>query len=785
MDTEILSSVWPEWSIVKQLGKGAYGTVYEAVRNDYTVESKAAIKMITIPANESEIASLRADGLSMDDTKSYLSGIVSDFVGEIQLMESFKGVQNIVSVEDYKVVEHTDRVGYTILIRMELLTPLNAFIGDDLLPEKAVAKLGVDICSALEICAMKNVIHRDIKPENIFINQFGDYKLGDFGVARKLENVAGSLSQKGTFNYMAPEIEKGARYNATVDIYSLGLVLYRFMNRKLLPFLTPRTQMSPNERTNAVRRRLSGEALPPPVDASPQMAEVILKACASNPADRFQSAKQMKQALTAVLNGTYVLGQAQKSAGSMAGAQTAQAGPGAYRGVQPGQARPGAQAGVQTGQAGPGAQTGVRPGQTGPSAQAGSYGPANTHAGYSNNANNTNAPGAMDDGLNKTVSVRRAPGADNGPQGTVPSRNMPQNNAPFNGQGPSGMPLDQGQGGLNPDSLNSTMSVRRAPGADPNMQGQGGMQRNQGSYPQGQWGPKQAPGNTRPMQGSNMTQAFAESHRQVGEFGQVPKKKSGFKKFLLIVAIVIGAIIMLNIILSVIDVVLFSSKDGDNTETTESTEVTATADAKGEETAKEEAATSPLRPIGETVLDPLREGLYDEEPASKPKKVKDSSQSSGSDLEIRDFDWFLNFMVAHGDEDFPSVDYIMRGDDLNGEWKCLISEGSDDENLSELTDFFNAPGILCTMDIDLAEDNSGIIMTYPYQVFEDLSSMSEDDRPPFSYDCSFSNMVLTANGDGDESFYVMFYRDGSAQRGFGSYMMPDGEEWGIMLTRDL
>ncbi|MCR4655915.1 MAG: hypothetical protein K5770_06785 [Lachnospiraceae bacterium] len=129
MENDVISSVWPEWSVVKQLGKGAYGVVYEAVRTDYTVESKAAIKVIKIPANDSEIESLRADGLSEDDTRSYLTGIVNDFVGEIQLMESLKGIQNIVSVEDYKVVEHKDRVGWTILIRMELLTPLTPLSG--------------------------------------------------------------------------------------------------------------------------------------------------------------------------------------------------------------------------------------------------------------------------------------------------------------------------------------------------------------------------------------------------------------------------------------------------------------------------------------------------------------------------------------------------------------------------------------------------------------------------------------------------------------------------------
>ncbi len=306
MDNDILQSVWPEWSIVRQLGKGAYGVVYEAVRRDYSMEAKAAIKVLNIPSDPSEVSSLRSEGLSEEDTKKYLSGIVNECISEIQLMESFKGVANIVSVEDYKVVEKTDSIGWTIYIRMELLTPLNYFLGDASLSEKDVIRLGSDICSALQICAMQKVIHRDIKPENIFVNQYGDYKLGDFGVARKLENVAGSLSQKGTYNYMAPEVERGTRYDARVDIYSLGLVLYRFMNNKLLPFLTQETQMSPNERVNAVRRRLDGEPLPPPSEASPEMAEVILRACAPDPSLRFKDAIEMKKALESVLNGTYV-----------------------------------------------------------------------------------------------------------------------------------------------------------------------------------------------------------------------------------------------------------------------------------------------------------------------------------------------------------------------------------------------------------------------------------------------------------------------------------------------
>lgn len=305
-DEKILENIWPEWKIEKELGSGSYGKVYKAVRRDYNVESYAAVKVISVPSNTSEIDSLRSDGLDINGTRTYLQSIVNDFVGEIQLMESLKGMQNIVSIEDYKVVEKTDEIGWNIYIRMELLTPFNIYICDKDLSEEEVIKIGCEICTALEICSQRNIIHRDIKPENIFVNDFGYFKLGDFGVARKLENMTGGLSQKGAFNYMAPEVTNSINYDARVDIYSLGIVLYRLLNENRLPFLdTEKQLLNPNERRFAIERRFRGDDLPAPCNASPEMADLILRACAFDPADRFSSATEMKQALISVQNGTY------------------------------------------------------------------------------------------------------------------------------------------------------------------------------------------------------------------------------------------------------------------------------------------------------------------------------------------------------------------------------------------------------------------------------------------------------------------------------------------------
>ncbi len=301
-----ISKIWPEWQIEKQLGRGSYGVVYQVGRKDEItgLETKAAVKVISIPADASEADSLRSEGIGEEGSRTYFKRIVDGFVGEIRLMDSLKGTQNIVNVEDYKVVEKQDVIGWDIYIRMELLTPFNTYMQTRTLTEDEVIKLGCDICSALEICAEQNIIHRDIKPENIFLNKFGHFKLGDFGIARKLENSTGGLSQKGTFNYMAPEVAAGTNYGVGADIYSLGIVLYRLLNANRLPFLENEQQvLNPEERKKAVERRIRGERLPAPCQASPAMAELVLRACDFDPARRFATATEMKDALMAVKYG--------------------------------------------------------------------------------------------------------------------------------------------------------------------------------------------------------------------------------------------------------------------------------------------------------------------------------------------------------------------------------------------------------------------------------------------------------------------------------------------------
>ena len=300
MTTPELQLIYPDWAIVRLLGEGAFGKVYEIRRGEGELEERAALKVIHIPQSESEVKLLQSEGA---DVSAHFSELARQLSNEIATQAKLKGNSNVVSYEDRKIVPDPDGVGQTILIRMELLTPLVDLMAAGAMGQAQVLQLGIDMARALLLCEHFHIIHRDIKPQNIFISPTGDYKLGDFGVARQLEQTTANLSRKGTYNYMAPEVFHGRPCNATVDIYSLGIVLYTLLNGNRAPFLPSSitgSTVTGHDRESAQTKRLSGEPLPPLPHVPGALNEVILKMCTFEPKDRYQNSHELMTALEGV-----------------------------------------------------------------------------------------------------------------------------------------------------------------------------------------------------------------------------------------------------------------------------------------------------------------------------------------------------------------------------------------------------------------------------------------------------------------------------------------------------
>ena len=304
MDKELPVSAWPEWKIVEKIGEGSFGQVYKAQRTERGKSFYSAIKIINIPGSQSELNSVRSETGNDQAAREYFQNLVEECIQEIGTMEYFRGNSYIVSVEDFKVMEYLDAIGWEISIRMEYLTSFLDYCAEKQLQEKEVIQMGLDLNKALEYCRKLHIIHRDVKPENIFVSRFGDFKLGDFGIARELERTMSGFSKKGTYSYMAPEMYKGEKYDSRVDIYSLGIVLYKLMNHNRLPFMNLEKQfITYRDKENALNKRMSGEQMAPPAEAGKLFGQIILKACAFDPDERYQTPEEFYRALDDLKNG--------------------------------------------------------------------------------------------------------------------------------------------------------------------------------------------------------------------------------------------------------------------------------------------------------------------------------------------------------------------------------------------------------------------------------------------------------------------------------------------------
>ena len=298
-----ISIPWSGWQIVRELGEGAFGRVYEIEREIAGTKEKAALKIISRPT-KAELERDYNNGYTEQTVSKKYTDLLGKCVGEYKMLMEMKGQTNIVSCDDIAVEQHKDGIGWDIYIRMELLTPLNKRIRNEMLPETEVIKTGKDICKALMLCEERNIVHRDIKPDNIMISRFGDYELGDFGQAKIMDHTTMGTTT-GTPGFWAPEVMNFQKYGKEADIYSLGMVLYILLNNKKMPFIDADQVPLMDDVMNAISRRYHGAKIPEPKYGSPALKKVVLKACEFKSEDRYHSAEMMYKALETVERGSY------------------------------------------------------------------------------------------------------------------------------------------------------------------------------------------------------------------------------------------------------------------------------------------------------------------------------------------------------------------------------------------------------------------------------------------------------------------------------------------------
>lgn len=297
------SPLWGEWIIEEPVGIGSYGKVYKISKQLGNEKVISAVKHIKIPSTAQYEDAILSFGNNKESMRTYFKDIVNKLENEVKLLYKLRGNTNIVSYEDYMIKERED-IGWDILIKMEFVIPLSKYVEAKNLTKEMIINLGIDICSGLKLCHDNGIIHRDIKDSNIFISENNHFKIGDFGAATNLASE-GAVTRIGTPYYMAPEVilnYNHESYDKTVDIYSLGIVLYRLFNKLRFPFVPLNDkEVTFNSKEMAQARRVDGEELPEPCDADDKLWKIIKKACEHNPKERYSSVDDLKFDLMSLL----------------------------------------------------------------------------------------------------------------------------------------------------------------------------------------------------------------------------------------------------------------------------------------------------------------------------------------------------------------------------------------------------------------------------------------------------------------------------------------------------
>ena len=270
------------YRIDKLIGQGGFGAVYKATH--LATDQEMAIKVL---------------GISLDSDESDL---IQRFFAEAQITAGLKH-PNTIRVFDFGQTE-----GGALYIAMELLNgnDLNEILKERkedgrAMSEEETIRVASQTLRSLAEAHMAGLVHRDLKPHNIFLNEVpGDdpvVKVLDFGIAKRLgSNLTGTGQAFGTPNYMSPEQAQNRPIDARSDLYSLGIVMYQCV-----------TMRCPFEGDNPLAVLLSHVTDPPPdlrevssVPLSEEFIGIIEKALAKDPFDRFESAIDMRRALSGI-----------------------------------------------------------------------------------------------------------------------------------------------------------------------------------------------------------------------------------------------------------------------------------------------------------------------------------------------------------------------------------------------------------------------------------------------------------------------------------------------------
>ncbi len=252
-------------------------------------ETKYIVKIITIPASQAQMDALLIAGAYKDpaDVMAYFSRVGEGVMKEAELLKTLSKLDGFLSYEGWQMEPITrKRLGYEVYLVGSYKRALDKHVRKHPVTHLEAMNLGLDLCSALTVCRQAGALYVDLKPSNIFISEKKEYRIGDLGFIQLDALHYYTLPDKYRSPYTPPEaLDPMAPLNTTMDSYAVGMILYQLYNDGQLPLKTISAE----------------EAIPTPLNADYELAEIIMKAIHPDPEKRWQDPSELGKALASYM----------------------------------------------------------------------------------------------------------------------------------------------------------------------------------------------------------------------------------------------------------------------------------------------------------------------------------------------------------------------------------------------------------------------------------------------------------------------------------------------------
>ncbi|MBR4882440.1 MAG: protein kinase, partial [Bacteroidales bacterium] len=251
-------------------------------------DEKYIVKIISNPASQNKLEAMILSGAYPDvaSAAAYFKTLAEGVIEEATILNKLSQLEGFLSYDKWQLVPMESEAGYDVYILSKYRRTLEQKFRHEPMTHLEALNLGLDLCAALAVCRRSGYLYIDLKPENIYLNNEGAYRIGDIGFVKLNSLKYASLPDRYKSAYSAPElVDAFSSLNTSIDIYALGLILYQVFNGGQLPEIDPENVTTPVA----------------PDYADYEMAEIILKACAADPAERWQDPVDMGHALVSYM----------------------------------------------------------------------------------------------------------------------------------------------------------------------------------------------------------------------------------------------------------------------------------------------------------------------------------------------------------------------------------------------------------------------------------------------------------------------------------------------------